>query len=102
MGDMGDYWRDVTPSMKERSQKKRADNREASATILDEAGIGYTTKSDGTHLIVTAGGKTVDFWPGTGLWIVRATGLRRRGVRQLIQLLGGSEQPATAPTNFKE
>ena len=37
------------------------------------------------HLIVLAGAKEVDFWPGTGLWIVRGTKDKRRGVRKLIE-----------------
>lgn len=93
MGDMGDYWRDVTPGMKERSQQRRADNRESSAKMLAAAGLAFEVKNDGAHLIVKANGRTVDFWPGTGLWVVRGTNERRRGVRRLIQQLGGRLPP---------
>jgi len=84
MGDMGDYWRDVRPSMKEENQKKRAGNRESSAKMLTAAGIAFETKNEGAHLIVTESGRTVDFWPATGLWIERGTAKQKRGVRCLI------------------
>ncbi|HEJ4320006.1 hypothetical protein PIGHUM_04436 [Pigmentiphaga humi] len=89
MGDMGDYWRDVRPAMKEESQRRRSSNRESSSRLLTEAGISFESKNEGSHLIVSGQGAVVDFWPGTGLWIVRGSKERRRGVRQLITRLGG-------------
>ena len=41
MGDMGDYWRDVRPAMKEESQRRRSSNRESSSRLLAEAGISF-------------------------------------------------------------
>lgn len=93
MGDMGDYWRDVKPALKEDSQRKRADNRDASARNLAAAGTPFEAKNGGAHLVVSAAGLVVDFWPGTGLWVVRGTGERRRGVRHLIKRLGGQWPP---------
>lgn len=72
---------------------KRASNREASARNLAAAGIPFESKNNGAHLIVSAPGLVVDFWPGTGLWAVRGTNERRRGVRQLITRLRGSHPP---------
>lgn len=83
---MGDYWRDVTPALQERSKQKRASNREKSARLLSEAGIQFQTKNDGAHLIVTGvGGHTFDFWPGTGLWRMRGSAKDHRGVFSLIR-----------------
>ncbi len=80
--DMGAYWRDV----KAARQAKRADNRKSSPELLQEASIQYTTKNGGAHLIVrTDGGHVVDFWPGTGLWIMRGSTQRHGGVRKLIK-----------------
>ena len=93
MGDVGDCWRDVKPALKEYSQRKRADNRESSAMFLAEAGIPFEAKNGGAHLIVSAAGLVVDFWPETGLWAVRGTNERRRGVRHLIKRLGGHWPP---------
>lgn len=71
---------------KVRSQEKRADNRAASKAILEAAGIPLEVKNNGAHLIV---GKPplIDFWPGTGKWIVRATQRPGRGVYPLLKLL---------------
>lgn len=81
MGDMGDDFN----TWKKHKQEKRANNRDDSAAILSRAGIVFESKNIGAHLIVQAGAKTVDFWPGTGLWIVRGDPQKRRGVRQLVQ-----------------
>jgi hypothetical protein len=78
--DAGDLWREIRAAR----QKKRASNRSDSPQLLADAGLGFEIKNDGAHLIVAAGSKTVDFWPGTGLWIVRGTAIRRRGVDRLI------------------
>lgn len=80
MSDMGELFRD----MKAAAQERRANNRENSPARLTEAGIKYESKNGGAHLVVTALGKTIDFWPGTGLWIVRGQSRRQRGVFRLI------------------
>lgn len=81
--DMAFIWR----AQKEASQQKRAENRENSASILKENGIEFTEHNLGAHLVVKASAKTVDFWPGTGKWIVRGGGKTSRGVYNLIKLL---------------
>lgn len=90
MGDVGEFWKDVGPAMKEQSQQKRANNREASAAILTRSGIQFDAKNDGAHLIVEAGKQRIDFWPGTGLWIVRGSPIQHRGVRKLVAYVGAS------------
>lgn len=81
MSDMGEMWNDI----KKDRQEKRANNRDQSAALLQRAGVVFESKNIGAHLIVLAGPKEVDFWPGTGLWIVRGTKDKRRGVRKLIE-----------------
>lgn len=79
--DMSAYWRDI----KEARQQKRAENRESSQELLREAGVRFISKNSEAHLIVnTDGGHVIDFWPGTGLWIMRGSTQRRRGVRKLV------------------
>lgn len=41
----------------------------------------------GAHLVVTGKSCIIDFWPGTGLWIVRQQTPRKRGVRGLLDFL---------------
>ena len=80
--DMGDMWRDVHAD----SRKKRAKNRVSSEAMLRAAGIAYEWRANGGHLIIEVGGRLgIDFWPGTGLWIVRGHTERNRGVESLIK-----------------
>lgn len=79
--DMGAMWRAV----KESKKQKRANNRFKSAQLLREAGMQFESKNFDAHLIVKHGGRVVDFWPGTGLWIDRKPGSSRAyGVRALM------------------
>ena len=80
MSEIGDDFK----ALKERGQRKRANNRQASPELLTKANIEYETKNLGAHLIVDAGDHKVDFWPGTGRWIDRK-GKRGFGVRKLIE-----------------
>lgn len=81
MSDMGDDFN----ALKKMRQEKRASNRDDSAEMLRQAGVTFESKNIGAHLIVQAGKKMVDFWPGTGLWLVRGDKVRRRGVRELVK-----------------
>lgn len=81
--DTGEFWRAVRAERREKREKNRTD----SATMLQQAGLRFETKNLGAHLIVRAIGLTVDFWPGTGLWIVRNPKREGRGVQRLIDAL---------------
>lgn len=72
---------------KQRSQDKRASNRENSARLLHQAGVRFDMKNDGAHLIVRSN-PIVDFWPGTGKYIQRGTNKQGRGVFNLLKLIG--------------
>lgn len=87
MDDAGsaEYWRDVRGYGK----AKRASNRESSANLLREAGIEFTAMNNGAHLFVRGRSGEADFWPGTGLWTMRETGRRGRGVWRLMKIMGG-------------
>lgn len=81
--DISATWRAIRAQRAE----KRGDNREASARLLTQAGIGYTTANNGAHLIVRNGSFVVDFWPGTGKWRVRGLPNYNRGVNALIKAI---------------
>lgn len=84
MGDMGDIFN----AMREEGKKNRERNRDFSPTLLDESGIKYDSSNGDAHLIVYVKGKpAIDFWPGTGLFIVRKNKKRKRGVRTLIAVV---------------
>lgn len=80
-----EYWRDINSVKKE----IRAANRENAPVILTANGVSFSVHNGGAHLIVSHGGQTFDFWPGTGKWIGRArpkyTG---RGIFKLLGRLG--------------
>jgi hypothetical protein len=86
MSDQAEIWRDV----RHERQEKRASNRVSSRDLLRAAGVVFVEKNDGTHVIVDGGpgGRRADFWPGTGLWMVRGSSKRHRGVRRLLKWLG--------------
>lgn len=75
-------------AMKQISQERRASNRENSAELLRGRGVPFEEKNDGAHLIVRYGGKVADFWPGTGKYNVRGSGVYKRGVFRLLKELG--------------
>jgi hypothetical protein len=69
---------------KKRSQEKRASNRAASAEILARVGVKFESKNQGAHLVVESSRGKIDFWPGTGKWILREGGVTGRGVNNLL------------------
>lgn len=84
----GEMWN----AIRKDRQEKRADNRKASPQILTEEGIEYASHNGGSHLVIETSATTIDFWPGTGLWIPRSGPLRnkrRRGVYPLVHHLKG-------------
>ena len=94
MGDMGEIFNDWHKV----KQEKRASNTEQSTAILSRAGVVFSSPNGGAHLIVLAGPHVVDFWPSTGLWIIRKakTNARRRGVRKLVKFVEQSRQGKTS------
>lgn len=87
MGDMGDLYK----AMRESKQAKHSANRELYAKLLEQAGIKYTTKNYGVHLMVEGGAiGIIDFWPGTGRWQTRS-GEKGRGIGKLISRISTSQ-----------
>jgi hypothetical protein len=84
---MRDIERTKQLGWKEESQARRGDNRENSAKILADNGVSFESRNMAAHLIVKGTSITVDFWPGTGKWIVRG-GKTGRGVFNLLKLKG--------------
>jgi hypothetical protein len=69
---------------KEASQKKRWGNVESSLRLLDSLGIKYETLNNSVSHYRIAG---ISFWPTTGKYYNPKTGLKGRGVRNLIKEL---------------
>ena len=77
MGELFAQWRAV------KQQKKRS-NLAYSTRLLEQNGLAYTVHNGGVHLVLHKGEQPVDFWPSTGLWWIRGTSNKRRGVQKLI------------------
>jgi len=69
-------------------KNKRTNNRVTSANILKENNISFDVHNNGAHLIVRHEGFIVDFWPGTGKYIVRGSNTYKRGVYRLLKDIG--------------
>lgn len=78
---------EIYAALKTCSQANRAHNRNESPKILKRHGVEFESKNRDAHLIVHGHSVTVDFWPGTGKWIVRG-GTSGRGVFNLLKLKG--------------
>lgn len=84
---------------KEPSDKK-ASNRLNPTQILQDAGIVFTEHNNGAHLKIHHNGKTIDFWPGTGLYHEQGTpwpkDIRKdkRGVFNLLKDLKRLPEPS--------
>lgn len=78
---------EIMRSMKKDSQERRANNRASSTDLLRADGVEFEERNAGAHLIVPAGRDIVDFWPGTGLWIVRGSPVQHRGVHHLLRYI---------------
>ena len=82
MSDMTEGWK----SFNETKRQKKYQNQEQSTSILEKESIPFESKNYGTHL-VTQTKPIIDFWPSTGLWIVRGKDIKKRGVRGLLRYL---------------
>lgn len=80
MSDMAEIFN----SMREVKREKRKANTVSSTECLQREGIPFVTNNGGVHLFVDG---AIDFWPSTGLWTVRHTRIKRRGIRSLINFL---------------
>jgi len=80
MGDMAEVWEGYA----ERSKVKRAKNREQSERILTQFKVPHSVHNHGAHIIIECAGQMIDFWPGTGKWIIRGGPDGKRGVMNLV------------------
>jgi hypothetical protein len=83
MGDMGEIFN----SMREEKQKKRRSNTAYSTRQLQDEGIEFVSCNGGIHLQLAKGNQAIDYWPSTGLWWIRGTRNKRRGIAKLISYM---------------
>ena len=80
MSEMAELWADF----RAHKQEKKRSNLAYSTRQLEAAGIAFKVHNAGIHLVLTKGEQTIDFWPSTGLWWIRGTSNKRRGVQRLM------------------
>lgn len=96
MGDMGDYWKDVKPFLKERSKKRKAAHLEYAAKMLDRNGVAYQRRNEGLHFMVDSQKGTIDYYPTTGVWRPRNGDRGGRGIAGLLRYMGIVKEPHNA------
>lgn len=84
MGDMGDYWRDVKPILKEKRQKHVANSGKGIPARLLNEGLTFEVYEATKQFAIHAPGETVDYWATTGTWIFRKSKKRGRGIGSLL------------------
>ncbi len=67
-------------------KKKTSRNRTYCRGKLTDRGIPFTAHNKNAHLVVTGSMEIIDYWPGTGLFKGRQTGVKGRGISNLIKL----------------
>ena len=80
MSEMAEIWGDLRAM---RQAKKRS-NLAASTQMLLDSGIQFVTHNGGIHLTINKGSEVIDYWPSTGLWWIRGTSNKRRGIARLL------------------
>lgn len=78
-----EMWKAIRHEQQERNRNRLTFSTE----MLRRLQVPFESKNDGQHLIVTHGGKIVDFWPSTGRWRFR-TGKHGRSLHRLLVNLG--------------
>ena len=79
---------EIFGAMREAGRERRRSNLERSTALLQERGVRFESNNGGIHLIVRGGGLVVDYWPSTGLFIVRGSGRKGRGGFNLLEKVG--------------
>lgn len=87
-------------ALKRESQARRARHRENAPDILRRCGVQFEARNGGVHLLIETEGRRVDFWPGTGRWIMRGDrgghALRGFGIFALLRELMPAEKVRAA------
>ncbi|MGM0166959.1 hypothetical protein IGI39_004018 [Enterococcus sp. AZ135] len=87
MGDMGDYWRDVKPYLKERRQKHVQHMGNSASRNIEKLGYDYKHYPNNHQFAIETKKGIIDYWGTTGTWIDRRTKKRGKGLESLRNYL---------------
>lgn len=93
MGDQAEIWADL----REASQKKKRANLAFSTGLLVHNKVPFIAHNGGIHLEIRLTDQVIDYWPSTGLWWIRTSRNKRRGIHKLINYLKGKTYATTKP-----
>lgn len=80
-----EFWRAYKDHMRSESRAKKQHNLAYSTNLLRQNNVRFTSSNQYVHCVVEAGDSIVDFWPSTGLWIIRGSTEQHRGVYKLLR-----------------
>lgn len=83
MSDMGEYWRDVKPFLKERRERHIEKMGNSSLKNIKKLGFDFTHYENNHQFAIETSKGIIDYWGTTGTWIDRKTKKRGRGLRSL-------------------
>ena len=81
LGDIYALWDE------EKKLKKKSNANKSTQLLLDNHVV-FTSNNNGVHLVIEGRYCLIDFWPSTGTWIHRPSGIPRRGVFRLLGFIG--------------
>jgi hypothetical protein len=76
---------DIYKDLRAIRRKESEDRTLAAPKILQEAGLVFLVKNNGSHIIVSGENFVVDFWPANELWIVRGSHQRNYVIEELVE-----------------
>lgn len=72
---------------KKRWQVVRKKRRDLAASRLAATSVRHRSLNNGAYIVIEDYGVSIDFWPGSGLWIVRGKTERKHGIWKLIRFI---------------
>lgn len=91
MGDMGEYWRDIKPVLKEKHKKHVARMGNSTSKNIERLGYPFTHYPENHQFAIETEKGVIDYWGTTGTWIVRKTRKRGKGLHSLREFLKSDE-----------
>lgn len=83
MGDMGEYWRDVKPYLKERRQQHIEKMGKSGNKNVEALGYPFEHFDNNHQFAIKTDKGIVDYWATTGTWIFRKSRKRGKGLYSL-------------------
>lgn len=83
MGDMGEYWKDIKPHLKERRKQHVRKMGNSATKNIETLGFEFTHYPNNQQFAINTHNGIIDYWGTTGTWIERKTKKRGKGIRSL-------------------